>query len=157
MGHPVFVYGSLMRGLGNHEVLGPSVGDGTAGTLMAVDLEMVSLGAFPALVQRARAHADANNAPKICGELYEVSDDTLRDLDMLEGHPRFYRRRLLPVYDRVHTCIVDAWVYAMGRTARDHEVKVEVTHRMVGGRGGLVSWRRHLSDRDCGLSQRGGA
>ena len=156
MGHLVFVYGSLMRGLCNHGVL-EGAGGGDSATLCSLDLEMVSLGAFPALVQRKEPHSREGASPRILGEVYRVSDEGLRDLDMLEGHPRFYRRRLLGVCSR--DAMVDAWVYALDREAREHETLVGQHRRLVAvpGNWAVVSWRRHLNDRDCGLSQQGGA
>jgi gamma-glutamylcyclotransferase (GGCT)/AIG2-like uncharacterized protein YtfP len=39
----------------------------------------------------------------ILGEVYDIDQRTLKDLDYLEGHPHFYRRQLLDVVD--HTMI----------------------------------------------------
>jgi len=76
----VFVYGSLKKGFSNHRLLSTSefVSKGTVH-----DAELYSLGGFPALV---------SGGGSVEGELYEVSPETLRNLDMLEGHPNFYRR-----------------------------------------------------------------
>lgn len=79
----VFVYGSLKKGLHNHSVLGNSTLKGKGDTLEK--FTMVSLGSFPGI------HKDIKTSV-IVGEVYEVTDDVARDLDMLEGYPSFYDR-----------------------------------------------------------------
>ena len=81
----VFVYGSLLPGLGNHGVIASSETLGAATTEPIYT--MVSLGAFPAIVEGGET--------AIHGEVYEVDSDTLAALDRLEGHPRFYKRMLI--------------------------------------------------------------
>lgn len=149
MKHTVFVYGSLMRGLGNSSWLRGATFAGLA-DLQTRDLQMVSLGGFPALVQRSASEPlDALDLPLLIrGEAYEVDDEGLSALDMLESHPRFYRRRLLSV--RVGAMSGQrewvgprgkAWVYALDRPADWHETLVESLD------GRRVSWRWHLDQR----------
>ena len=90
----VVVYGSLKAGFGNSHLL-----DGVA--CLDNDVKfmgtMASLGGYPCVSQ----HGDT----VIHGELYEVDDATLARLDRLEGHPRYYERKI------VHTSAGDAWIY----------------------------------------------
>ena len=83
----VFVYGSLLRGGWNHHLLEDAafVGDARTARLYT----MHSLGRFPGVT-------DVPFSP-IYGEVYDVDDETLARLDMLEGHPRFYQRRVVLV------------------------------------------------------------
>ena len=97
----VFVYGSLLSGLGNHRVLGDSVM--IEETTMQIAANMVSLVAFPALV-----HGSEINDIK--GEVYAVDEQTFSALDRLEGHPHFYQRMLVD----------DIWVYFLN-SEHDHE------------------------------------
>ena len=80
----VFVYGTLMRGEFNHSVLNGSdvkyVGEG----ITKRGFTLYSLGPFPGMV------SGGSNA--VVGEIYEVGDFTLMQLDGLESHPDFYRR-----------------------------------------------------------------
>ena len=78
--HTVFVYGSLLKGMGNHSVLGSAefVGSGSITGYL-----MYSLGGFPAIKQ----DPDTNLKP-IRGEVYKVDDEGLRRLDSLEGYSR---------------------------------------------------------------------
>jgi gamma-glutamylcyclotransferase (GGCT)/AIG2-like uncharacterized protein YtfP len=85
----VFVYGTLLRGEGNHRLLARARLLREART--EATFELRDLGAFPGLV-RGGAHA-------VAGEVYEVDADTLAALDRLEGHPRFYRRTLIALAD----------------------------------------------------------
>jgi gamma-glutamylaminecyclotransferase len=85
----VFVYGTLLSGEPNHRLLADAALVGAARTEPEFDL--VSLGAFPAMVPGGRT--------AIAGEVYEVDRPTLDALDRLEGHPRFYRRRAVRLDD----------------------------------------------------------
>ena len=78
----VFVYGTLLRGEGNHQYLRTARLVGEARTSPAFRLH--DLGAFPGLV--------AGGEHVVAGEVYEVDDATLAALDQLEDHPEFYRR-----------------------------------------------------------------
>ena len=85
----VFVYGTLRGGEANHALLAASrrVGEGRTEPRYT----LVSLGAFPAMVQGGKT--------AVVGEVYEVDAVTLAALDQLEGHPSFYRRRLIRLAD----------------------------------------------------------
>lgn len=109
MTHKVFVYGSLKRGLGNHVLLAGS-------TFLGLDkvesgFNMVSLGAFPGVVP-------ANPGYPVLGEVWEITDEVLSDLDMLEGHPRFYRRV------RVPTRFGEAWIYVLPPEYDEEQARV---------------------------------
>jgi gamma-glutamylaminecyclotransferase len=98
----VFVYGSLKQGFGNHSLLKDQrlIGPDS----ITAKHTMVSLGWFPGVVK-----VEAPDAPDtvVHGELYEVNPEVLDSLDVLEGHPTFYRR------EKVQTDISGrkAWVY----------------------------------------------
>lgn len=89
MDNLVFVYGSLKRGYPLNQALSRSlyVSKATAGpqyTLLEGDM-------FPFLVERKGIGAR--------GELYLVDDRTLEDLDRIEGHPNFYKRKQIKITD----------------------------------------------------------
>ncbi len=88
----VFVYGSLLRGLGNHRLLEGSrfiAADRTRPTFTLFDL-----GSFPGMV--------AGGDTAVAGEVWEVDPQTLERLDRLEGHPRFYQRTAIVLASRRH-------------------------------------------------------
>jgi len=81
---PIFVYGSLRKGLGNHYLLANARFDGEARTTPGFHL--YDLGAFPGMIATALGRAG------VVGEVYLVDGRTLARVDRLEGHPRFYCR-----------------------------------------------------------------
>lgn len=104
--HLVAVYGSLRKGLGNHSILGDS-------DLLSVEVikgfDMYSLGAFPAV---------ETGKGEITVEVYEVDDDTLFNLDILEGVPTFYQR------DKTETSLGVANIYTIEGIGSDRIEKV---------------------------------
>lgn len=78
----IFVYGSLRKHGGLHGAVKNTNYLGKFNT--RPEYNLYSLGAFPALVK--------NGKTSIVGELYEVNEEVLRTLDMIEGHPDFYCR-----------------------------------------------------------------
>jgi gamma-glutamylaminecyclotransferase len=100
----VFVYGTLKRGCGNHHTIQRACGE-FAGQAVTVDRLPLVVDGLPYLLDRV------GQGHRVHGELYRVPDaDGWRLLDRLEGHPRFYRRRVIACEvnggDQV-----DAWTY----------------------------------------------
>lgn len=98
---PVFVYGSLRRGMHNHGVMGNSE------LLTEAHLsgfEMYQVSSFPAIVAGEGI---------VKGEVYLVDGATLARLDRLEGHPQMYRRSMVTVQAGDALCQV--WVYVWQR------------------------------------------
>lgn len=117
----VFVYGTLLPGEGNHELLRGARRVGPARTLPRYRLH--DLGAYPALV--------AGGATAVVGEVWEVDDVTLAALDRLEDHPDYYRREpvaldgeapaegyLLPVAHVAGTPVIHAGDWCAHRRGR---------------------------------------
>lgn len=105
MSYVIFVYGSLMKGFGNHALLEKSEYLGHAVT--EKKFEMLDLGAFPAVVDEGKT--------AIFGELYRVNKETLGHLDHLEGHPNFYRRTPIVVFSGRALTTVPAEFYLWRR------------------------------------------
>jgi gamma-glutamylcyclotransferase (GGCT)/AIG2-like uncharacterized protein YtfP len=95
MQHRVFVYGTLLRGEGNHGLLAGAEFLGEHRTEPRFSL--LQLGAYPGLISRG--------GTAVRGEVYRVNDAGLRRLDRLEDYPRLYDRTQLP------TPFGRAWVY----------------------------------------------
>jgi gamma-glutamylcyclotransferase (GGCT)/AIG2-like uncharacterized protein YtfP len=87
--HLVFVYGSLKRGEHNHRILRDVEFRGEART--AREFGLYALPLFPALVR------DAEDPQTVVGEVYAVSEVTLRVLDRLEANGRLYQREVIEV------------------------------------------------------------
>jgi gamma-glutamylaminecyclotransferase len=91
----VFVYGTLLRGQVNHDLLAGAACLGPHRTAAAFTL--YNLGTYPGLVR--------GGITAVVGEVYRLDGATLRRLDELEEYPRLYGRLLIP------TPFGGTWVY----------------------------------------------
>ena len=98
--HRLFVYGTLMKGEHHHEVLKEASFVGLAETEPHFDLVQVDY--YPALLSQGTT--------RIIGELYEVDDATLAQLDELEEVPHMFVREQFKLADGS-----EAFVYVMPR------------------------------------------
>jgi len=85
----IFVYGTLRMGQCRNHVLSDSEYLGGART--KPEFTMWDLGPYPAVTNFG--------ADSIAGEVYEVDERTLAELDRIEGHPRLYRRTDIELAD----------------------------------------------------------
>lgn len=118
--HRIFVYGTLLAGEPNHQLLARSELLGPAQT--KGEFVMLDLGGFPGVI--------VGTETKIVGEVYLVDDETLCHLDRLEGHPRVYRRTPIELEDEGK-----AEMYILNSRGR--------TERTIPS----GSWRAHLAGR----------
>lgn len=102
--HRVFVYGSLKRGQGNSGLLeGAAL---IARTEITGNYRLLDLGYFPGVVRD-----NMLSEPRtVVGEVYDVDSETFFSLDLLEGHPTYYKR------ESVDTPVGKAWVYFLPPT-----------------------------------------
>ena len=105
----VFVYGTLKQGHCNHRIM--QMDDAAPSELVMRDAtikgDLYDLGPFPAAVE--------SKSGKINGEVWDVSNQTVRHLDRLEGHPDFYKRKkVLILGTNWH-----AWAYFMPEAPKD--------------------------------------
>ena len=104
----VFVYGTLLRGHANHEVL-VELGATPCGAAHTVSARLlVDLGPYPALLL-------SEGASVVHGELYELDETALAALDEFEGVPDLYVR----TRDRFQQAenVVEAWTYVLAAPA----------------------------------------
>jgi len=87
----VFVYGTLMKGEGNHVFLDNQFCEYIGEAVTRRGYTLYDLGSFPAMVKCGNS--------SIIGEVYEVCSRTLEKLDYLEGHPTFYKRQQIILQD----------------------------------------------------------
>ena len=96
MMHLIFVYGTLKSGQIRNNVLRDQRYIGIATT--EPQYAMFQISGFPALVDSVKAVADGQPAPnrRVWGELYEVDEDCIAELDKIEGVSRnlFERREV---------------------------------------------------------------
>lgn len=106
----VFVYGTLKRGEPNHHVIDPAIhcsqenGQsrfvGRGFTEEKFPLIIGTRFNIPFLLDKAGL------GHKIRGELYEVDDKVLKQLDILENYPVFYDREVQPINCSDKECVI---------------------------------------------------
>jgi gamma-glutamylcyclotransferase (GGCT)/AIG2-like uncharacterized protein YtfP len=102
----LFVYGTLMRGESRHQHLAGSKFIAAARTQPG--FRMFDCGDYPALVT-------ATPGEVITGELWLVSDDTLRALDEVEGiEDGLYARRPVRLQPPWESIAAETYVYLQG-------------------------------------------
>ena len=119
----VFVYGTLKRGnsvrgldtWGNADFVGDAV------TSLS-HFSLHDLGIFPAVSNTGEDH--------IAGEVWTVSDETLDNLDRIEGYPDFYNRM------QVDTTQGRAWMYYIPNINEYRTTPIESDTNQI------ASWRK---------------
>ena len=89
MKHLIFVYGTLKTRQSRNNILSNSECLGIFKSLPKYT--MVNLDSFPGIFEGGNT--------SISGEIYRVSEEVLHQLDLVEGHPDFYFRKKIFVYD----------------------------------------------------------
>jgi gamma-glutamylaminecyclotransferase len=99
--HKVFVYGSLLSGMGNHHIVEKSKCLGI--TRSPKGFSMLDLGSFPGVVE--------GEVGDVIGEVYEVDDITFARLDRLEGYNPFNPTHGLYNRRSINTEFGEAFIY----------------------------------------------
>jgi gamma-glutamylcyclotransferase (GGCT)/AIG2-like uncharacterized protein YtfP len=108
----VFTYGTLMTGMPNNRVI-KQRGNRCLGPAMAHGgWRLLDLGAYPGLI-------DSDEPGVIAGELWEVDDLTMADLDRLECVPWLYQRCTVEVLVGDKRLTAVAYVYNQRGNDRD--------------------------------------
>lgn len=97
----VAVYGTLKRGFGNNRLLTEATFIGEGNTKAKYRL---CINGLPYLIKGE--HSDGEHVEI---ELYNCNPFEMYSLDLLESHPRFYRRELTDVV--VDNQVYNAWIY----------------------------------------------
>lgn len=94
----VAAYGTLREGYGNNRLLSSSKHLGTGQTVEKYTLRASGIP----FVSKEPLH-------NVVVDVYKVDNDTLENLDSLEGHPEWYCREKIPV--KVGDTRMEAWLY----------------------------------------------
>jgi gamma-glutamylcyclotransferase (GGCT)/AIG2-like uncharacterized protein YtfP len=119
----VFVYGTLMRAGANHAVLDRLDARFVATATTREPRLLVDLGPYPALLPASR---DAQPATaRVSGEVWELDDSALRELDAFEGYPDLYTRERVALLtdaasDDEAGRELEAFVYVLARRPPAH-------------------------------------
>ena len=125
----VFVYGSLRRGFPNHFFLVKSIYMGEYHTVDKYHMVGQISRAYPYIVKPE--HDLGSDPVHIIGELYDIDEDVLADLDNLEGYEQecddFYTRRLIRITDGNNE--KNAYVYILENKCIIEEIKNNMGYR----------------------------
>lgn len=106
----LFVYGTLKRGFNNNTLLTNQQFVGTAKTVKSMIMEDRGIPFIYDYKKAYKGNKLYEGSP-ILGELWNVSEDALKRIDGLEGHPDWYTRRLTQVV--LDDWKTYAWLYYM--------------------------------------------
>jgi gamma-glutamylcyclotransferase (GGCT)/AIG2-like uncharacterized protein YtfP len=98
----ICVYGSLRKGMGNHRLLETSKLLSTE--TIQDNFRMVDMGSYPGLIESEEAN-------DIIIEIYEVTPETYKRIEMLESYPSFYDRK------NVHTTEGEVGIYYLPKNS----------------------------------------
>lgn len=114
--HKIFVYGSLLSGMGNHVIIEKAKKLGTCKS--PIGFEMIDLGYFPGALHTG------NHDSSLIGEVYEVDDYTFSRVNMLEGYNSMNPTSGL--YDRtlIATDFGPAYIYLYNRFNADYHSRL---------------------------------
>jgi len=122
--HRVAVYGTLKGGYANSDLINSQFFLGGGFTSSAYPLEVEGL---PYL------HDVEGEGYNVEVELYDVDDECLDRLDSLEGHPNFYKRRVVDIHTDGGTR-TKAWVYFIQNRHLKYDAKLHESYDgQVGG------------------------
>lgn len=110
----VFVYGTLLEGEPNNLLLDNSVNLGQA-RLRFPGWMVAYCSGFPALWETKDVISS------IKGEVYYVDDTTMASLDVLEGYPSFYDRKVM-IANMLNGETIPSWVYIVTEDCSDMEI-----------------------------------
>jgi len=91
----VFVYGTILSGMRNNHRVKDGKFIGKAETIKELYMTSMNNCCYP-MVSYESLHP-SQSPTTIKGEVYEINEETLQDLDYLEGHPHFYTRQSIEV------------------------------------------------------------
>ncbi len=128
----LFVYGTLMEGYPNHALLADSKFIGYGLTVdsyfmtgrLNTELDEFEDGRqfsypprkllFPYIYKTNKQHSYSILQTKVYGEIYEIDQKCIDQLDKHEGHPFIYKRCIIPV--QMNDSVIDSNVYILENT-----------------------------------------
>lgn len=121
----VFVYGTLRRGESNHPWLARARYLGSM--ITRPQYTMIDMGGYPGILSPGRT--------AIVGEVYQLEENRLPQLDILEEVPELYQREV------IETRFGQAWIYVLSDMLRTQMHKAEVHYAKI-GHGDWVRYRK---------------
>jgi len=128
--HLVFVYGTLMQKSGSIRSLDKFGLDAefVSDTVTSSrQFDMLNLGHFPGVIDSASGY-------RVAGELWRVTNRVFKELDLIEGYPDFYTRKMVPTEHGI------AWMYYLPESLHEDQF----TQKIPSNTQGVVSWLEFL-------------
>ena len=126
--HNVFVYGTLMQKADTVRSLdkfGTEAEFVSNTVTSSKQFDMLDLGHFPGVIDSASGH-------RVAGELWRVTNRVFRELDLIEGYPDFYTRKMVPTEHGI------AWMYYLPESSHQYGTPIRENTQ------GVVSWLESL-------------
>ena len=125
--HNVFVYGTLMSkadSIRSLDKFGPEAEFVSDTVASRRQFDMLNLGHFPGVI-------DSASGNRVAGELWRVTNRVFKELDIIEGYPDFYTRKMVPTEHGI------AWMYYLPENY--HNYGTPITEKQ-----GVLSWLEFL-------------
>lgn len=94
----IAAYGTLREGFGNNRLIPKGCHIGTG---MTMEKYTMKVSGIPYVSKKPTCN--------IVVDVYNIDENTLKNLDRLEGHPEWYKRELIPVI--VDNKNLECWLY----------------------------------------------
>lgn len=117
MKHKLFVYGTLKKGHYFHRDYLEGYSD-FLGKHKTSDDYIIYIDGIPFMVE------EIGSGPVI-GELYEIDEVTLYQIDTLEGHPQFYTRTIIDIENLETGEKTTAWAYVHPNIFKHRKDKIK--------------------------------
>ena len=124
--HLVFVYGTLMQkadSIRSLDKFGPEAEFVCDTVTSSKQFDMLNPGHFPGVIDSASGH-------RVAGELWRVTNRVFQELDIIEGYPDFYTRKMVPTEHGI------AWMYYLPESLHEDQF----TQKIPSNSQGVVSW-----------------
>ena len=128
--HLVFVYGTLMQKAGSIRSLdkfGTEAEFVSDTVTSSRQFDMLNLGHFPGVI-------DSASGNRVAGELWRVTNRVFSELDLIEGYPDFYTRKMVPTEHGI------AWMYYLPESLHEDQF----TQKIPSNSKGVLSWLESL-------------
>lgn len=134
----VFVYGTLKN---SYMMLDNKEDKLISSNVVTQDFFFVAGNGFPRAVKESeyKEYYSPYLSGRVKGELYEVTDSTLERLDSYEGHPSFYERQEVPLWN-LETKQYEYGLMYIAKDSFDHQMWPESAFHKPDNTG-MINWK----------------
>ena len=139
----IFVYGSLRKGFHNDIYLKDAEFIGNFQTLEKFYMYSYKSYPFPYIL-RKKLEKCTSEPIQIQGEVYKINESILKRLDVLEGHPDFYKRQEIEVESNTEKLIVESYILENDKILDEINDGIETLFVLISG----GDWKRAIEEKD---------